>query len=175
VVPVRIWEQDSAADYHGRRVEELMPVIRESYAHLAAHHSVLILEGAGSPAEINLKQHDIVNMRIAEMADARCLLVGDIDRGGVFASLLGTVELLDLHERDRIAGFAINKFRGDLALLSPGLWTMEQRLGKPCLGVLLYLSGLALDEEDRPLRITYPAFLHDPISLTWTPFSESPP
>jgi adenosylcobyric acid synthase len=144
----QVWGQVSAADYHGRRVEELMPIVRESYAYVAAHHDVLILEGAGSPAEINLKQHDIVNMRIAEMADARCLLVGDIDRGGVFASLLGTVELLDLHERDRIAGFAVNKFRGDLALLSPGLWTMEQRLGKPCLGVLPYLPALALDEED---------------------------
>lgn len=144
----RIWGQVTAADYHQRRVEELMPVVRESYQYLAARHQVLVLEGAGSPAEINLKQHDIVNMRIAEMADAQCLLVGDIDRGGVFASLLGTVELLDPHERARIAGFAVNKFRGDLALLSPGLRMMEERLGKPCLGVVPYLPALALDEED---------------------------
>ena len=143
-----IWGQVSAADYHQRRVEELMPVVRESYSYLAARHQVLILEGAGSPAEINLKQHDIVNMRVAEMADARCLLVGDIDRGGVFASLLGTVELLDAHERDRIAGFIVNKFRGDLALLTPGLRMMEERLAKPCLGVLPYLPALAIDEED---------------------------
>jgi len=148
VVQGRIWGQVSAAEYHQRRVEELMPVVHESYEHLAARHDVLILEGAGSPAEINLKQHDIANMRIAELADARCLLVGDIDRGGVFASLLGTVELLDPSERDRISGFIVNKFRGDLALLTPGLRAMEKRLGKPCIGVLPYLSALALDEED---------------------------
>jgi len=144
----KIWGQISAADYHQRRVEELMPLVRESYQMLASAFQVVILEGAGSPAEINLKQHDIANMRMAEMADAQCLLVGDIDRGGVFASLLGTVELLDPNERDRIAGFCINKFRGDLSLLEPGLRMMEERLGKPCLGVVPYLPALALEEED---------------------------
>jgi adenosylcobyric acid synthase len=148
VVRGKIWGQISAADYHQRRVEELMPIVRESYETLAANHEIIILEGAGSPAEINLKQHDIVNMRMAEMADAACLLVGDIDRGGVFASLLGTVELLDPPERDRIRGFCINKFRGDLALLEPGVRMMEARLDKPCLGVVPYLPSLALEEED---------------------------
>jgi adenosylcobyric acid synthase len=144
----KIWGQISAADYHQRRVEELLPVVRESYQTLASNFQVIILEGAGSPAEINLKQHDIVNMRMAAMADAQCLLVGDIDRGGVFASLLGTVELLDPDERKRIRGFCINKFRGDLSLLDPGLHMMEQRLGKPCLGVVPYLPALRLEEED---------------------------
>jgi adenosylcobyric acid synthase len=125
-----------------------MPVVRESYQTLASNFQVIILEGAGSPAEINLKQHDIVNMRMAAMADAQCLLVGDIDRGGVFASLLGTVELLEPEERDRIRGFCINKFRGDLNLLEPGLRMMQDRLGKPCLGVVPYLPALALEEED---------------------------
>jgi len=148
VVRGKIWGQISAADYHQRRVEELMPAVRESYQTLASSFQVIILEGAGSPAEINLKQHDIANMRMAEMADAACLLVGDIDRGGVFASLLGTVELLDSAERDRIRGFCINKFRGDLSLLEPGVRMMEDRLGKPCLGVVPYLPALALDEED---------------------------
>jgi adenosylcobyric acid synthase len=148
VVQGKIWGQISAADYHQRRVEELMPVVRESYQILASAFQVVILEGAGSPAEINLRQHDIANMRMAEMADAACLLVGDIDRGGVFASLLGTVELLDPAERDRIRGFCINKFRGDLSLLEPGLRMMEERLGKPCLGVIPYLPSLALEEED---------------------------
>ena len=148
VVRGKIWGQISAADYHQRRVEELMPVVRESYQTLASRYQVIILEGAGSPAEINLKQHDIVNMRMAEMADAACLLVGDIDRGGVFASLLGTVELLEPAERERIRGFCINKFRGDLSLLTPGVHMMEERLGKPCLGVIPYLPGLALEEED---------------------------
>ena len=121
VVRGKIWGRLSASDYHLRRVEELLPIVRESYETLAAQYEVVVLEGAGSPAEINLKQHDIVNMRMAEMADADCLLVGDIDRGGVFASLLGTIELLDPDERDRIAGFVINKFRGDIALLEPGI------------------------------------------------------
>ncbi len=148
VVRGKIWGQISAADYHQRRVEELMPLVRESYHTLASAFQVIVLEGAGSPAEINLKQHDIANMRMAEMADAACLLVGDIDRGGVFASLLGTVELLDPVERDRIRGFCINKFRGDLSLLEPGVRMMEERLGKPCMGVVPYLPGLALEEED---------------------------
>jgi adenosylcobyric acid synthase len=148
VVRGKIWGQISAADYHQRRVEELMPAVCESYQALASKVQVMILEGAGSPAEINLKQHDIANMRMADMADAACLLVGDIDRGGVFASLLGTVELLDPAERDRIRGFCINKFRGDLTLLTPGVRMMEERLGKPCLGIVPYLLSLALEEED---------------------------
>jgi adenosylcobyric acid synthase len=158
----KIWGQISAADYHQRRVEELMPVVRESYQTLASNFQVIILEGAGSPAEINLKQHDIVNMRMAAMADAQCLLVGDIDRGGVFASLLGTVELLEPEERNRIRGFCINKFRGDLTLLEPGLRMMEERLRKPCLGVVPHLPDLALEEEDSvglpaAARIGWPA------------------
>ncbi|MEI9979406.1 MAG: cobyric acid synthase [Edaphobacter sp.] len=148
IVRGKIWGRLTASDYHLRRVEELMPIVRESYESLAAEHDVIILEGAGSPAEINLKQHDIVNMRMADLADAACLLVGDIDRGGVFASLLGTVELLDPQEQKRIQGFLINKFRGDVRLLEPGLRMMEDRLGKPCLGVVPYLSELTLDEED---------------------------
>jgi adenosylcobyric acid synthase len=148
VVRGKIWGTLSASDYHLRRVEELLPLVRESYETLAAVHDVIILEGAGSPAEINLKQHDIVNMRMAELADAKCILFGDIDRGGVFASLLGTVELLDAEEQGRISGFAINKFRGDLKLLEPGLRMMEERIQKPCLGVVPYLQDLVLDEED---------------------------
>ena len=104
VVRGKIWGRVTAADYHLRRVEELLPIVRESYETLASQYEVIILEGAGSPAEINLKQHDIANMRMAEMADAHCLLVGDIDRGGVFASLLGTLELLEPGERERIRG-----------------------------------------------------------------------
>ena len=148
VVRGKIWGKLSASDYHQRRVEELLPLVRESYDILAAQHDVIILEGAGSPAEINLKQHDIVNMRMAEMADAHCLLVGDIDRGGVFASLFGTVKLLDPPEQDRIRGFLINKFRGDLSLLEPGIRMMEASLQKPCLGTVPYMPGLALEEED---------------------------
>lgn len=148
IVHGRIWGRLSASEYHQRRVEELMPLVVESYRKLADENDVIVLEGAGSPAEINLKQHDIVNMRMAEMADAACLLVGDIDRGGVFASLLGTVELLEPEERARIRGFVINKFRGDVSLLAPGIRMMEERIGKPCLGVVPYMEHLSLDEED---------------------------
>ncbi len=148
VVLGKIWGTLSAKDYHLRRVEELLPVVRASYEALASEYELIILEGAGSPAEINLKQHDIVNMRMAELANAHCLLLGDIDRGGVFASLLGTVELLDQPEQDRIYGFAINKFRGDLKLLQPGIEMMQKRLGKPGLGTIPYLHSLSLEEED---------------------------
>lgn len=148
IVGGKIWGKLSASDYHQRRGEELLPIVRESYETLASHYEAVILEGAGSPAEINLKKHDIVNMRMAEMADAACILVGDIDRGGVFASLLGTVQLLDPDEQQRIRGFVINKFRGDLSLLESGIKMMEDRLQKPCLGVIPYLPHLMLDEED---------------------------
>jgi adenosylcobyric acid synthase len=148
VVQGKVWGNVSASNYHLRRVEELMPVVRESYETLAAQYDVIVLEGAGSPAEINLKQHDIVNMRMAEIADASCLLIGDIDRGGVFASLFGTVHLLEPAEQARIKGLVINKFRGDVGLLLPGLRMIEQRLGKPCLGVIPYLQDLLLEEED---------------------------
>jgi adenosylcobyric acid synthase len=148
VVRGKIWGRVTAADYHQRRVEELMPAVRESYEALASQYDVILLEGAGSPAEINLKQHDIANMRMADMADAHCLLVGDIDRGGVFASLLGTLELLEPHERDRVRGFVINKFRGDASLLEPGIRMIEERVQRRCIGVVPYLRALMLEEED---------------------------
>jgi adenosylcobyric acid synthase len=148
IVLGKIWGKLSASDYHLRRVKELLPLVSECYEILASQNDIIILEGAGSPAEINLKQHDIVNMRMADLADAACLLVGDIDRGGVFASLLGTVELLDPPERTRIAGFLINKFRGDVRLLEPGIRMIEERLSKPCLGIVAFLPHLLLDEED---------------------------
>jgi adenosylcobyric acid synthase len=144
----RVWGQVTASDYHMRRVEDLFPAVLESYRTLAARYDLILLEGAGSPAEINLRKHDIVNMRMAHASDAACLLVGDIDRGGVFAALLGTMELLEPEDRARIRGFAINKFRGDAALLRPGVEMMEQRLGIPCAGVIPYLRNLGLEEED---------------------------
>jgi adenosylcobyric acid synthase len=148
VVMGRVWGQISASDYHLRRVEELFPIVVEAYHSLASEHDVIVMEGAGSPAEINLKGRDIVNLRMARAAGASCLLVGDIDRGGVFASLLGTVELLDPEERAMIRGFVINKFRGDIDLLRPGIEMIERRIGLPCAGVVPHLSNLGLDEED---------------------------
>src|ERR1700733_15401986 len=144
----RVWGQVTASDYHLHRVEALFPAVLESYRKLAARHDLMLLEGAGSPAEINLQKHDIVNMRMALAADAACLLVGDIDRRGVFAALLGTIELLEPEDRARIRAFVINKFRGDMTLLRPGVETMEQRLGIPCAGVIPHLHSLGLEEED---------------------------
>ncbi len=138
----------SASDYHERRTLDYAPIVVDAYRRLAETYDVIVLEGAGSPAEINLKATDIVNMRMAAAADARCLLVGDIDRGGVFASLLGTLELLDAAERARIAAFAINKFRGDYGLLEPGVRDIERRVGVPCAGVIPWLRDLGLDDED---------------------------
>jgi adenosylcobyric acid synthase len=148
VVRGKVWRTLDARNYQEVRIAQLLPIVEESYRILAEQNDVIVLEGAGSPAEINLKENDIVNMRMAKMADAKCLLVGDIDRGGVFASLLGTCELLDQDERDLISGFIINKFRGDISLLWPGVRMIEQRLGKPCIGVVPYLEHLSLDEED---------------------------
>jgi adenosylcobyric acid synthase len=148
VVRGKVWGNLDARTYHKQRVMTLLPVVEESYRHLASMHEIVVLEGAGSPAEINLKDNDIVNMRMAKLADAQCLLVGDIDRGGVFASLLGTCELLDKEERERIRGFVVNKFRGDRSLLEPGIRMMQERMRMPCMGVIPWLDKLDLDEED---------------------------
>lgn len=148
VVLGRVWKQLSAAEYHLGQVEELFPIVLESFRNLASQYDIVLLEGAGSPAEINLRDHDIVNMRMAQAAEASCILVGDIDRGGVFASLLGTMELLQPQERALIRGFVINKFRGDRAILEPGIKMAEDRIGLPCIGVVPYVQDLGLDEED---------------------------
>jgi adenosylcobyric acid synthase len=144
----KIWGQVTASDYHTRRVEQLFPEVVKAYGRLAANHELILLEGAGSPAEINLREHDIVNMRMAHAADAACILVCDIDRGGAFASLLGTMELLEPEDRARLRGFVVNKFRGDESLLRPGIAMIENRLVLPCLGVVPFLHDLGLDEED---------------------------
>lgn len=140
-------------DYDAREYREsYLPIaggiVRESLQRLRETYDIIVLEGAGSPAEINLKDRDIVNMRMAAWADAPVILVADIDRGGVFASIVGTLELLEPNERDRVCGFIINKFRGDVTLLQPGLDWLEERTGKPVLGVLPYLLNLELEDED---------------------------
>ena len=136
----------SAVDYY-RHKKDYIPAVMEAYAKLSSQYDVIVIEGAGSPAEINLKQDDIVNMGMAEMADAPVLLAGDIDRGGVFAQIAGTVMLLEEEERRRIKGTIINKFRGDVSILKPGLSMLEERTGIPVLGVVPYFY-LDIDEED---------------------------
>ena len=110
----------TAMEYY-RRKREYIPTVLEAYNSLASEYDIVVIEGAGSPAEINLKQEDFVNMGLAKLVDAPVLLVGDIDRGGVFAQLYGTIVLLEQDERDRIKGTIVNKFRGDRAILEPGL------------------------------------------------------
>lgn len=133
--------------YHHYKSRALAAVLA-SHARLAAGHERVLVEGAGSPAEINLRDGDIANMGFAEAVDCPVILVADIDKGGVFAQLVGTLELLSASERARVAGFVINRFRGDIGLLQPGLDWLEQRTGKPVVGVLDYLTGLHLDAED---------------------------
>ena len=137
----------SARDYHDYKPRAMAAVL-ESYGRLAAAHSTVLVEGAGSPAEINLRDRDIANMGFAEAVDCPVILVADIDRGGVFAHLVGTLELLSPTEQARVKGFVINRFRGDIGLLQSGLDWLEARTGRPVLGVLPYLHGLFLDAED---------------------------
>lgn len=145
---------------HGRAVAQLdarayhdykriaMTAVMESWQRLLTEFDCVLIEGAGSPAEINLRDRDIANMGFAEAADVPVILVADIDRGGVFAHLVGTLELLSESEQARVKGFVINRFRGDIALLQSGLDWLEARTGKPVFGVMPYLHGLFLDAED---------------------------
>ncbi len=136
----------SARDYFAYK-KNLIPDVLKAYNTLAAENDIIVIEGAGSPAEINLKEEDIVNMGMAKMVNAPVLLVGDIDRGGVFAQLVGTVELLEEDERAMIKGLVINKFRGDKTILDPGVEMLEERCGIPVVGVTPYLQ-IQVEDED---------------------------
>ncbi|RYU67418.1 cobyric acid synthase [Aliivibrio finisterrensis] len=125
-----------------------MPYVLESFSYLTDNYQCVVVEGAGSPAEINLRENDIANMGFAEAADVPVIIVADIDRGGVFAHLYGTLALLSESEQARVKGFVINRFRGDISLLVPGLEWLEEKTGKPVLGVIPYLHGLNLEAED---------------------------
>ncbi|HEX5336963.1 MAG TPA: cobyric acid synthase [Gallionella sp.] len=190
-----------AQEYHAYK-NTARAAVMASHRRLSAQYPVIVVEGAGSPAEINLREGDIANMGFAEAVDCPVILVADIDRGGVFAHLVGTLELLSDSERARVAGFVINRFRGDLALLQPGLDWLEQHTGKPVLGVLPYLHGLHLEAEDSlpspacgrgaggegKLRIVVPALphisnhtdfdplrLHPQVALHWAASGEAIP
>lgn len=157
-----------ARDYHAFKPQAMASVLA-AHRRLAARYEVILVEGAGSPAEINLRDHDIANMGFAETVDCPVLLIGDIDRGGVFAHLAGTLSLLAETERARVRGLVINRFRGDPELLRSGIDWLERHTGKPLLGVLPYLNGLYLEAEDgltrresrdrssHPFRIIVPA------------------
>jgi adenosylcobyric acid synthase len=140
-----------AAEYYKMK-ESLREEMLAAYHSLSREYEIMIIEGAGSPAEINLRKGDFVNMGLAHAVDAPVVLIGDIDRGGVFASLYGTQLLLDEEDRSRIMGFIINKFRGDVTLLTPAIEEIEEKMGIACLGVLPYTElSREAEEEDREL------------------------
>jgi adenosylcobyric acid synthase len=137
----------TANEYYGNK-DKMLDIAKEAYSALSEQHDIIIIEGAGSPAEVNIKDNDIVNMKIAEIADAPVILVTDIERGGSFAWIVGTLELLNSDERERVCGIIINKFRGDMGILEPGIEMLEERIGKPVLGVLPYFTDINIDNED---------------------------
>jgi adenosylcobyric acid synthase len=147
VVLGKPWAMASALSY-GRMKESLMPVVLESLSDLRRRFDVVVCEGAGSPAEINLRKNDLANMGLARAAGLPVLLVGDIDRGGLFASLYGTLALLSPEDQALVSGFLVNKFRGDPTVLEPGLEEMRVLTGRPFFGTLPWVSGLGLDGED---------------------------
>ncbi len=138
----------SAAEYHGGYSLKAFDAVKSALAKLSAEFDVLVIEGAGSPAEVNLKANDIVNMRVAKYLNAPVILVADIDRGGALAAVVGTLELLDDDERDLVKGIVINKFRGDVKLFLPAVDFLENKTGKPVLGVLPFIEKLGIDDED---------------------------
>ena len=147
VVRGRAIDRVSFTEYRGRQAA-LAPLVAESLARLRAAHDVVVIEGAGSPAEINLRDADLVNMHVARLADAPVLLVGDIDRGGVFAALVGTLALLAPEDRARVAGLIVNRLRGDASILAPGLEELQARAGVPVLGVVPWIGERLMPAED---------------------------
>ncbi|MTI46590.1 MAG: cobyric acid synthase [Firmicutes bacterium] len=146
IVNGQVFKNMTAKDYFKSK-PKFKNIILESYNRLDSNFDVIVLEGAGSPAEINLRENDIVNMGMAEMVNSPVILIGDIDKGGVFASIYGTIMLLEEKERERIKGFIINKFRGDVDILRPGIKMIEEKINKPCLGVIPY-TDVQIDDED---------------------------
>ena len=156
----------SAREYHKGYSLKAFDAVKESLGRLQAEYDTVVIEGAGSPAEVNLKANDIVNMRVAKYLQAPVLLIADIDRGGALAALVGTLELLDEEERNLVKGLIINKFRGDVSLLTPAIEFLEQKTGKPVLGVVPHVEALGIDDEDSvSLEEKHPVSLDAPIKI----------
>ncbi|MGR5346820.1 cobyric acid synthase [Vibrio mediterranei] len=147
VIQGKAYANMDATGFHDYK-KTAMPYVLDSFSKLTKEFDAIMIEGAGSPAEINLRANDIANMGFAEAADVPVIIVADIDRGGVFAHLYGTLALLSQSEQDRVIGFVINRFRGDISLLEPGLDWLEKKTGKPVIGVLPYIHGLDIEAED---------------------------
>ncbi|MEK5442451.1 MULTISPECIES: cobyric acid synthase [unclassified Fredinandcohnia] len=155
VVHGKPFKNMKAGEYREEFFQQGLQVIREVYDTLSKSYERIVIEGAGSPAEINLNDRELVNMRVARIANAPVILVGDIDKGGVFASLVGTLQLLEPQDRKRVIGVIINKFRGDVSLLQPGLTWFEEYTGVPILGVVPYIDNLLIEAEDSLVLNTY--------------------
>ncbi len=153
IVNGKVFRNMRAWDYYAYK-QAFIPEIKKAFRFLSEQADIIVIEGAGSPAEINLRENDLVNMGLAEMVDAPVLLIGDIDRGGVFAQLLGTIMLFTPEERARVTGMIINKFRGDKALLDPGIAMLEERAGIPVTGVIPMLDVKLDDEDSLSTRLT---------------------
>jgi adenosylcobyric acid synthase len=147
VVNGHVWKNLTAREYYQHRAE-LFKIVMAAYADLASRFDVVVIEGAGSVSELNLRQHDLVNLELVKQLSAAWLLVGDIERGGIFASITGTVNLLTAQERSLLRAFAVNKFRGDRSLFDDGRVILEEKAGCPCLGVFPYAADIHLDDED---------------------------
>lgn len=147
IVMGKVMDTLQARKYYEHK-DDLLKIVSEALDRLRSAYDVVVIEGAGSAAEINLKDREIVNMRIAKLANSPVLLIGDIDRGGIFASLIGTVDLLEPDERKLVKGLVINKFRGDISLFETGIKFIEERAGIPCVGVIPYFRDIAIAQED---------------------------
>ncbi len=152
VVLGKPYQNMKAFSYRSEFYEYGKNLIKEAYERIAEKYDYVVIEGAGSPAEINLNDRELVNMSIARMSNAPVIIVANIDKGGVFASLVGTLQLLNEEDRNRVIGVLINKFRGDVSLLEPGLKWFEEYTGKSVLGVIPYIENLMIDEEDDSFR-----------------------
>jgi adenosylcobyric acid synthase len=143
----RVWKNLTAREYYDH-FDSLLHEVLAAYTRLSEQHDYIVIEGAGSITELNLKHHDLVNLGLAQRINARSILVADIDRGGVFASVVGTFQLLEAGESELVRAFMVNRFRGDRTLFQDGVRILEEKTGKPCLGVFPYVSDLDLDAED---------------------------
>lgn len=149
------YQNMKAGEYRQEFYEKGLRLIEAAYRRLQTEYDCIVIEGAGSPAEVNLNDRELVNMRVARLTNAPVILVGDIEKGGVFASLVGTLQLLDVKDRQRVIGVVINKFRGDVSLLDPGLEWFEAYTGVPVLGVVPYVSNLYIEAEDSVILDSY--------------------
>ncbi len=168
IVNGKVYNNHTAAEYHNLKIL-FKDMLKQQFLELEKEYDIIVMEGAGSPAEINLRDRDIVNMGMAELADAPVLIVGDIDKGGVFASLAGTMLLLTEEEKERVKGTIINKFRGDISLLTPGIDMLEEIINRPNLGVVPFFNLILEDEDGAMMDINKKALAPIDVAVVMLP------